>query len=382
MSKWEKVRLGDVCQITMGQSPDSKSYNLNGDGLPFYQGNADFGEVYPKVRYFCNKPIKIAEKDDILISVRAPIGSVNIAIERCCIGRGLAALRTQKLILDTKYLFYVLKLKNNELSLKGTGSTFKAINKQILSNLIIPLPPLEIQKKIANTLDTVAELLALQKQQLHELNKLIESIYYEMFGDPVLNEKKWTIKVLDDLCNKITDGTHHSPENLKEGKYKYITAKNINKDGFDFSELTYVSEEVHKQIYSRCNPEYGDILYIKDGVTTGIAQINTLTEEFSMLSSVALLKHNREIINCYFLRDTLNNNNMYTCIRKNMGGAAITRLTLNKIKQIKIPVPPIELQNQYADIVSKIDVQKTQVRKAIEETQTLFDSFMSRYFND
>ena len=381
MSRWGKVELRKICTVNMGQSPNSSTYNQDGYGIPFYQGNADFGELHPKPRYYCTKPAKLAQRGDILISVRAPIGDLNIATSTCCIGRGLAALTAFEDITYPKYLYYLLRAKNKELNQKGTGSTFKAISKQTLSKILCPLPPLEIQKHIAKTLDTAAELLALRKQQLAELDNLAKSIFCDMFGDPVTNEKGWEIRSLRDVCTKITDGTHHSPSNFSTGQYKYITAKNIKKDGFDFTNLTYVSEAIHREIFSRCNPEFGDILYIKDGITTGIAQINTLNEEFSLLSSVALLKQNREIISAYYLRDVLNNETMYENIRKNMGGAAITRLTIKKIQAIKIPHPPMSLQTKYAEIVIKIEDQKDLVKKAIDETQYLFDCLMSEYFN-
>lgn len=101
------------------------------------------------------------------------------------------------------------------------------------------------------------------------------------------------------ICLKVTDGTHHSPDNFPTGEYKYITAKNIKSNGIVLDDITYVTAEVHKEIFARCNPEFGDILYIKDGATSGIATVNTLHEEFSMLSSVALLKPSIGIDNWY-----------------------------------------------------------------------------------
>ncbi|MDF2612350.1 MAG: EcoKI restriction-modification system protein HsdS [Clostridia bacterium] len=157
------------------------------------------------------------------------------------------------------------------------------------------------------------------------------------------------------MCIKLTDGTHFSPESYAVGDYKYVTAKNIKRSGFDFSNITYIKKEIHEGIYSRCNPEQGDVLYIKDGATTGIAMVNTLDEEFSLLSSVALLKQDRSKINGYYLCNVLNNEETYNKIRANMGGAAITRLTIAKLNAIYIPVPPIELQNQFATFVQQVD---------------------------
>ena len=109
----------------------------------------------------------------------------------------------------------------------------------------------------------------------------------------------WSWARLGTVCSKVTDGTHHSPNNYPIGEYKYVTAKNIKLNGIILEDITYVTAEVHKEIFSRCNPEFGDILYIKDGATSGIATINTLHEEFSMLSSVALLKPAYGIDNWY-----------------------------------------------------------------------------------
>ena len=126
------VRLDDICAINMGQSPDSASYNENGEGMPFFQGNADFGKIHPKVRVWCSAPTKIAHAGDVLISVRAPIGALNIADRECCIGRGLAALTVNEDLCVKDYLWYAIANKVDELNSKGTGSTFKAISKGVL----------------------------------------------------------------------------------------------------------------------------------------------------------------------------------------------------------------------------------------------------------
>ena len=127
--KMEYIALKDVCKINMGQSPSSSSYNENEDGIPFFQGNADFGERYPVARVWCNNPTKVANPGDILLSVRAPIGALNYAKENCCIGRGLAALTPNRDKVLIEYVYWVLKSKNTELNSKGTGSTFKAISR-------------------------------------------------------------------------------------------------------------------------------------------------------------------------------------------------------------------------------------------------------------
>ena len=145
---WPTKKLGDVAEVVMGQSPPSSSYNEKGEGLPFFQGKAEFGESYPTPIKYCSSPNRIAEANDILISVRAPVGNINIAKEKSCIGRGLGALRAKKNILSQMFLFYFMKKNENNWSRLSTGSTFSAIKGGILKNYKIPLPPLEVQEKI------------------------------------------------------------------------------------------------------------------------------------------------------------------------------------------------------------------------------------------
>ena len=175
---WPRVRLGEVCEINMGQSPESSTYNSSAEGLPFYQGNADFGEIHPTPRVWCNAPVKIAKAGNLLVSVRAPIGALNFANEMCCIGRGLAALSALPNA-EHGFLYYALKSKVAELNAKGTGSTFKAINKKALSQLSIPLPPLAEQRRIVSKLDRLCDIVAKRKEQLLQLQQLVKSRFVE-----------------------------------------------------------------------------------------------------------------------------------------------------------------------------------------------------------
>jgi len=159
-AEWRNVKLKEVATIIMGQSPPSSTYNETGEGLPFLQGKAKFGLVYPKPQKYTTKPLKIAEKGDILIAVRAPVGDVNIAPYKIAIGRGLAAIRPKTNKVDTFYLFYYLQFIKPYLENLGKGSTFKAITKRDLENLTTVLPPLDEQRKIARILYTVDEVIA------------------------------------------------------------------------------------------------------------------------------------------------------------------------------------------------------------------------------
>ena len=286
---------------------------------------------------------------------------------------GVKVLRSKYDNANYKYLYYALKYA--KIPNTGYNRHYKW-----LKEIKIAYPNLDKQAEIVSTLDKLQSIITHRKQQLEKLDELVKARFVEMFGDPVSNTMCWKKSTLKDVCTKLNDGTHFSPDSYETGEYKYITAKNIKPNGFDFTNITYVSEQVHRPIYDRCNPEYGDVLYIKDGVTTGIAMINTLQEEFTMLSSVALLKQNRSLINGHFLCALLNNNEMYVNIRNNMGGAAITRLTIAKIKEVSIIVPPLNLQHQFAAFVQQTNKSKAAVQKALDEAQLLFDSLMQEYF--
>jgi len=141
-------KLVDICTIIAGQSPSNDTYNNKQIGLPFYQGKADFGSISPNPRIWCSAPLRIAEKGDILLSVRAPVGPVNMASETCCIGRGLCAIRAKGEV-DKDYLNFYFKIFEENISKLGSGSTFSAITTQDVKNLVIPLPRLDEQHRIA-----------------------------------------------------------------------------------------------------------------------------------------------------------------------------------------------------------------------------------------
>jgi type I restriction enzyme S subunit len=168
---WEVVRLGDknYFKLIMGQSPSSEFYNERQEGMPFLQGKAEFGEISPIPIKWCSKPIKIAEKNDILISVRAPVGDVNLADQKYCIGRGLAAIRSREKVISF-CLFNCLRFFKNKILSHGIGSTFQAITKETLENFQIPLPPLPEQQEIAEILQTVDQKIEIEqkKKELYE----------------------------------------------------------------------------------------------------------------------------------------------------------------------------------------------------------------------
>ena len=378
-----KARFDEVFTLQMGKTPDRKNPSLF-EGNNTWVSIRDLGEKYISSSNECISDeaaanINIVKEGTVIMSFKLTVGKCAIVSKDLYTNEAIMAFNVKDgYEIDSSFLYYYLQNYRWEGANKAVmGQT---LNKATISKHTICIPSISIQQNITSELDKINELIRLKKEQLDDYDRLAQSLFYDMFGDPVTNEKGWEVKKLEEVCDKINDRTHDSPNNEPVGEYMYVTAKNIKESGIILDNITYVDADTHNAIYDRCNPEYGDVLYIKDGVTTGIATINNLREPFSLLSSVALLKPSKNILN-YFLKAVLNMPTMYTRIRSNMGGAAITRLTLVKINNIKIPVPPLTLQQLFAQRIELIDQQKSEIRSTIADLETLLASRMQYWFD-
>ncbi|ELW7389303.1 restriction endonuclease subunit S [Yersinia enterocolitica] len=176
---WEWVRLAEACYLEMGQSPSSSHYNQSIVGLPFFQGKADFGDVFPTARYWCTLPTKLSEKNDILLSVRAPVGPTNLSPYQCCIGRGLAAIRCLNEF-SHYYLLFVLRALQSRLEKLATGTTFSAVSKSDIEPFLIPVPSNNEQLRIVVKVNELMSLCdQLEQQSLTSLeahSQLVETL--------------------------------------------------------------------------------------------------------------------------------------------------------------------------------------------------------------
>ena len=210
----------------------------------------------------------------------------------------------------------------------------------------------------------------------------------ELDGLPSLPDG-WIWCLANTICNKIQDGTHFSPKNQfkskKKGYFLYITAKNIKVPGIDLTDVTYIEERVHKKIFGRCNVEKNDVLLIKDGVKTGIATVNQLEEEFSLLSSVALLKPINFILNPLYLKNYLNSPLGFNLVIGKMTGTAIKRIILQKINETPVPLAPIDEQKE---IISQIDKSlsivvgiEIEIERNLKRAERLRQSILKKAFS-
>lgn len=378
---WEYKKLGEVCTLTMGQSPASESYNSESDGLPFFQGCSDFGKINPTIRIYCNAPTKIAEANDVLMSVRAPIGTLNIANVRCCIGRGLASFRATTKATNS-YLYYFLKHSRNKLEALGTGSTFKAIGKDALFKFPIPIPPIKEQEEICSLLDKLSLVIEKKKQQVKELDNLAQAIFYDMFGDVNTNNHSYDIQTLSSVCEILTDGTHQTPEYTQDivNGVKFLSAKDVVGGVINWNNIKYIPQSLHESLYSRLAPKRNDILLCKNG-TTGIAAVVETDEIFDIYVSLALLRLKDGYLPKYILY-AINNPTTKQQFDDSLKGVGVPNLHLGEIKKTRIVVPPLPLQQSFAQKIESIERQKELINQSIREAQTLFDSRMEYYFGE
>lgn len=375
------ARLDELCIINMGQSPDSSTYNEDGNGLPFFQGNADFGATYPVVRMWCSEPTKRAQIDDILISVRAPIGALNIANCECCIGRGLAALTVNKSNCTQKYLWYALSNKVDELNSKGTGSTFKAINKKILAETKIPLPSLDEQRKIAAVLDKVSDLIAKRCQQLDKLDDMVKARFVEMFGDCKQNPKNWSVWDLEDIA-QVGSSKRVFVEELKESGIPFYRGTEVGAlaEGKKIESELFITEKHYDELCRATGrPKIGDLL-MPSICPDGRIWVVDSEKPFYFKDGRVLWVHDiNKNVNSTFLLYTLKNRIMadYSSIAS---GTTFAELKIFSLKKCKIFNVPIELQNQFAAFVEQTEKTKTTISKSLEKLEMLKKALMQEYF--
>lgn len=248
-------------------------------------------------------------------------------------------------------------------------------------NLLLPVPHIEEQNMIVHFLNSKLSQIDKAIAQKERLIELLEekkqiSIRHALTsglgGRSKASESSvgwigkipsgWRVRKMSHILSLLVDGTHFSPKSSSDGQYKYVTAKNIKENGFDFSEISFINERQHRVIYNRCPVQKGDVLYIKDGATAGIALVNTLDEEFSLLSSVALLRVRPNVVNAKYLKIFLNSSIIKGYIATQIVGGAMTRLTLELIRDFKVIVPSMEVQNA---IVSRIERLEREIMTAI-----------------
>ena len=378
-------KLKDCCTIIAGQSPESKYYNTNGKGLPFFQGKADFGEVYPTIRVYCSQPTKIAEKDDILLSVRAPVGPTNLAPCRVCIGRGLTAIQPSEK-LTTRYVLLYLRFFEAQLASKGTGTTFKAITQEVIKNLEIPVPSLGEQERIVarieelfSELDAGVETLQKIKQQMVGYR---QAIITEAFAEANCNSVR--LDDISEITGGITKGRDLSGKDVIE--LPYLRVANVQNGYLDLSEMKEIQlcvDEKEKYLL-----KYGDVLFTEGGDRDKLGRGTIWRNEIPdcvhqnhiFKARVDITKAIPEYI-AFWAMSTPARNYFYAKGKQSVNLASINKTILSALM---IPLPDIDTQRRIVDHIqvrlSNCKSIEQTVDLALQQSAALRQSFLKQAF--
>lgn len=442
---WKSVNIDSIAEIISGGTPSSKNPEYfteeHEQGIAWITP-ADLSNYKNQYIAHGKRSItqsgydscsaKLMPKGAVLFSSRAPIGYVAIALNEISTNQGFKSFVPHECT-DTQYLYYYLKSIKHLAESLATGTTFKELSGKVAKTLPFPLAPLPEQKRIVAKLDEVLaqvdtikarldgipailkrfrqsvlaaavsgklteEWRGISEHDLIDFNE-IASMNFEqrkLFIDGRIQKAKpleqvptlklptsWSWCSIDDCALKITDGTHHSPDSFPEGDFMYVTSKNVREGFIDLSNITYVTKETHKDIYSRCDVKLGDVLYVKDGANTGLSCVNNISEQISLLSSVGVIKVT-SYMDAKYLQHYLNSPIGRKLMLDKMGGTAIKRLTLKKIKESPVSVPPIEEQKEIVRLVDQYftfaDTIEAQVKKAQARVDNLTQSILAKAF--
>ncbi len=410
--KWEK--LGDATKIIMGQSPPSTSYNANGIGLPFFQGKAEFTELHPVVEKWCSVPNKVAEPNDILLSVRAPVGTTNIADQTCCIGRGLAAIRFE----NYKYGFYFLRSRQHELDSKGTGTTFKAISGETIRETLFPLPSSSTQQAIVSKIEELfseidkgIEQLKTARLQLKTYRQAVLKWAFEgklteewreenrsrvcdpsslhtnlmVAEEEVVYKKKsdlpegWRVKVLGQI-SEMCLGKMLDKQKNKGTLKPYLRNISVRWGTFDLNNLEQMKFEEDE--FERYSLKKNDLV-ICEGGEPGRCAIWNFEDKIMIQKALHRVRVN-EHTNVKYLYHLMKHKSLNGSLQDSFTGTTIKHLTGKELKKIEVPFTSLEEQNQIVqEIESRLsiaDKMEESISQSLQQAEVLRQSILKRAF--
>jgi type I restriction enzyme S subunit len=374
VSKWEKVYLEDVCDILDSLRVPITAKDRKPGGYPYYGANGlqDFVEGY----IYDDELVLLAEDGGSFGSKEKPIA---YRVSGKCWVNNHAHVLKPKSLLDVDYLCYSIMFY--DVTPIITGTTRAKLTQAAMRKMIIPLPPYEVQKRISYELDSVSELLALRKQQLEELDQLINSVFYEMFGDPVENEKGWELKSIGDIAD-VKIGPFGSLLHVKDyikGGHCLVNPSHIVNEIIVPDEKLSVNKEKFLEL-SSYRLEINDLVIGRRGE---IGRCAVVKEEGLLCGTGSMFVRIRNnTLIPFVLQKIISGKSMRTLLEHLSVGVTMKNLNAGTITSLQIPMLPISLQKQFSEIATLIEAKKFLVQQSIDETQRLFDSLMSKYFND
>lgn len=279
-------------------------------------------------------------------------------------------------VLTKEYLVYFLRSSYfvNYICTKVSGAKMPRASRKELLNSIIPLPPLDEQKRIAAILDKATELIALRKQQLEKLDLLVKSRFIEMFG--TLPNKDYVF--LEEMCVLITDGTHQPPKFVKEG-IPFLFVSNIVKNTITYDTEKYITEENYIELIKRTPVEIGDILFSTVG-SYGHPAVVKYDRPFCFQRHIAYLKPKKELVNSDYLHSALLSVDGQRQIEARVKGVAQKTLNLSEIRNIRLPLPSMKQQLNFASFIQKVDKTKSTLQQSLEKLELNYKALMQTYF--
>ena len=381
MSK--KMKLGEICNFINGRA--FKPSEWEKEGLPIVRiqnlndENAEFN--------FCSKAIEdkyIIEDNQLLFSWS---GTPGTSFGAFFWNRGKAILNQHifkvipKININIEFLKYLLNGKLDIIISKSHGGVgLQHITKRELEKIIVYIPDDKRQEYVVKTLNEITKIINNRKEQLKQFDEIIKSQFVGMFGNVNDNKNSYEIKTLNEVFEFIKDGTHSTPTytNDKINGIKFLSAKDVTKGIINWENIKYIPLELHEQLVKRVKPQKGDILLAKNG-TTGVCAKVDRDEIFDIYVSLALLRPKEGYVVDYLVQ-AINNDMTKEQFDRSLKGVGVPNLHLGEIQKVKIIVPPIELQNQFAEIVKQIDKQKFEIENSLKEMQGLYESLMEKYF--
>ncbi|QNE69351.1 restriction endonuclease subunit S [Fusobacterium hwasookii] len=383
-SEWKKVKLGDICEVITGNTPSKKIKEYwDKDEVPFitppelkYEG---INYITPSifVSKIGAKQGRIISKNSICVCCIGSLGKLGILKDDAITNQQINSLILKDKNIDLLYLYFYLKTTKNNLEAMASSTTVKIINKSSFEKIEIKLPDIRIQKKISKKLEILENNIDFRKKQLTYLKELNKSLFKKYSKN-----KKVVNLELEEICEFIKDGTHQTPTyvNINENGYKFLSSKDVSKGIINWDNTKYISEELHKELYKKIAPRKNDILLAKNG-TTGVAALVDKEEIFDIYVSLAILRLKKEY-NPKYILEGINSIETNQQFKRSLKGIGVPNLHLKEIKKVKIPIPSIELQNKFAERIEKIEKLKFEIEKSIEMAQNLYNSLISKYFDD
>ena len=385
---WEIARLRDVCNIVMGQSPPSTTYNDEGVGMPFLQGKADFTELFPVPTKYCTKQLRVSSIGSVLMSVRAPVGDVNLADRKYIIGRGLASISLKQG--NNRFLFYLLLHTKREIEAQSYGSTFKSINKATINDFGIALPPLPEQRAIAHVLQTIQEAKLIRQREIALERERKEALMNTLFSHGTKGESRkqteideipesWEVVRLGDIAD-ITYGVQAAVAHLLDESIglPILTNINITLDGtFDLSTLRYY--ELPKDKKDKLILKKGALLFNwRSGSQhhVGKTVLFDLDGEYTFSSFILRFRFAEKINNVFAFHyfHYLREKGFFALKRSQSSVNSV--FNASKSAEIPVVIPSVEEQSGISGVLQACDAKITALEQESARLDELFHAML------